>query len=98
MSDVHNQKQLRPKYSVIGRLIGVLMLVGIALGNVFLFSQAYSVNWQWIILALGGIILFSLTVWLFAKVPCLEFSPRKTTALRLLLFVIVMLISTAIFY
>ncbi|MEQ1589877.1 MAG: hypothetical protein ABL902_05940 [Gallionella sp.] len=98
MSDAPNKNQLRRKYPVFVRLIGILMLIGVATGNVLLFSQAYPVNLQWMIIAASGICVFGLSIWLIAKVSCLEFSLTQARALRLLLSVIVMLVFAVVFY
>lgn len=80
------------------RLIGVLMLIGILVGNVLLFSQAYPVDMKWMATVGGAVLVLFLVVWSVAKIypSSLKLSHRR--AFRLLLAVLVLLVSTVISY
>jgi len=102
MSDITDTKQSPRKYPVLARVVGVLILIGIVIGNAALFSasQGTKVNWQWTILVVLGVLVSALAVWwmakLIAKVFRLELSSGQTIALRLLLFITIIGVSMVI--
>ena len=102
MSEIPGKKQSPRKYPVLARVVGVLILIGIVIGNAALFSasQGTKVNWQWTILVVVGVFVSALAVWLMAnliaRVFRLELSSGQTIALRLLLFITIMGVSTVI--
>lgn len=102
MINFFTQKPPRRQHSLLARLIGGLILIGFATGNILLFLQSfgYSLGWSQLAFVIGSVLLLTALIWSIAtlstKVLVAKLDSRQLRVFQLIVFVVVLGISTLI--
>lgn len=102
MTNLDRTTPPKRRYPIFARLVGVLILIGIAVGNIMLFMSPVDNFWNWeqTFFVVFIILALAFTVWLISqiltKIYKPQFSKLQSTVIMAFMFILIFGASTFI--